>query len=350
MNPYDFVPTDFSQKPERRPPFTHEKFQGKAGRIECRLTAETPIFIPENREKQEEFAQEPINFITRNDLPIIPGSSLKGLLRNLVETIGNGCYLLFDGTYERRRIDYSKKLPEGFHRCENAKNLCIACRMFGMLERGQVFSGNVSVSDAVTQRGRYFEHEPIYTKPLMEPKPRHQAFYLDRQGNIAGRKFYFHHHGQIQGDVKKTPYNQHICPLNSGSQFEFTIDFYNIQEDELALLLYAISLEPTMRHKIGLAKPVGFGSVKIEITAIALIDYQQRYRRHTAPEQLISEERRNYINARIARYITGEEANSPTMTALRRIWNWNAEDDTRYVYPAQSWFKSNSQMRLSEIA
>ncbi len=349
MNPYDFVPTDFGANPVRRAPLTHEKFQGKAGRIECRLTAETPIFIPESRERQEEFQDAPQNFITRNGVPIIPGSSLKGLLRNLVETVGNGCYLLFDEAYERRRFDYSGKLPQPFHKCTNAQLLCIACRMFGMLERRAVFQGNVSVSDALTASGRYSKHAPMYTKPLMGPKPRHKAFYLnDTQNHIAGRKFYFHSQ-QIRQDTRKTPYNQYICPLNPDSQFTFTVDFHNIQDDELAVLLYALALEPTMRHKIGLAKPVGLGSVKIEIATIELIDYQQRYRKQAAPQKLTGADCQTYVDSRIAAYTQGAQANTPTMQALRRIWNWNPEDDTQYAYPPQSWFKANSQTRLHEL-
>ena len=41
--------------------------------------------------------------------------------------------------------------------------------------------------------------------------------------------------------------------------------------DELAALLYALVLEPEMRHKIGLAKPVGLGSVRIEARELTLI-------------------------------------------------------------------------------
>lgn len=350
MNPYAFVPTDFSKPPQRSKPLTHEKFQGRAGRIECRLTAETPIFIPENRERLEEFEHEPQTFITRSGLPVIPGSSLKGLLRSLVETVGNGCYLLFDGKYERRRTDYSRKLPEAFHNCSKLEELCIACRMFGMLERRKVLLGNVSVSDARTRPGEYTEHDPIYTKPLMTPKPRHQAFYLNEHGQIAGRKFYFHSPNQIQTDTRKTPYNQHICPLNPGSRFTFTVDFQNIRDAELAVLLYALVLEQNppkreMRHKIGLAKPVGLGSVKIEITKISLIDYQRRYTTSAAPDELTGRDCEAYLAEQLAPLAADD---SDTLTALRTIWAWKPDDDTRYVYPGQSWFRANSAAPLEQ--
>ena len=58
--------------------------------------------------------------------------------------------------------------------------------------------GKVSFNDAVEIK--ICEHPAIYTIALMEPKPRHQAFYLDpiQVQHIAGRKFYFHQPGEIQ--------------------------------------------------------------------------------------------------------------------------------------------------------
>jgi len=341
MNPYDFVPIDFQRKPERREPLTHEKFQGKAGRITCQLTAETPIFIPEAE------AQDPKPFITRNGLPIIPGSSLKGLLRNLVETVANGCFLLFDGKYERYRVDYTKKLPRDFRRCRSNRELCIACRMFGMLERRDVFLGNVSISDAMTKSGQYTAHRPIYTTTLMGPKPRHRAFYLDPSGQyIAGRKFYFHSPNKIYTDRSKTPYNQHICPLDKGSIFTFTVDFRNLQDDELSALLYAVVLEPGMRHKTGLAKPLGLGSVKIEIENITLIDYQRRYTDQAAPDELTGSVCEAYISDKIVPFINN--TTSDTLNALRRIWKWDPKDRTSYVYPNQSWFRTHSRDSINK--
>jgi CRISPR/Cas system CSM-associated protein Csm3 (group 7 of RAMP superfamily) len=348
MNPYDFVPIDFTTSPKRRPPLLHDKFQELSGRIDCQLTAETSIFIPETE------SPEPKQFITRNDIPIIPGSSLKGMLRNLVETIGSGCFVLFDEMYERRRVDYGKYLPKSFRKCDSLEKLCIACRMFGMLERGEVFLGNVSVSDATTEPGRYTQSPPIYTKALMEPKPRHQAFYLrkvqkpgstEARTYLAGRKFYFHS-PRVLTDTSKTKYNQHICPLAKGSVFTFTVDFTNLSNDELPVLLYALALEPTMRHKIGLAKPLGLGSVKIEIKQIILIDYKQRYTTQAAPQELTGTACDDYIKEKIAQFTNNKQ--SETLNALRRIWKWDPQDRTIYAYPDQGWFRKHSQVSVGK--
>ena len=340
MNPYDFVPIDFSKPPERREPVLHHKFDGKAGKIECRLTTETAIFIPAN------IPAQPKRFITRNGLPIIPGSSLKGLCRNLVETVVNGCFLLFDGSYEKHLVDYTGKLPKAFHKCTSNGSLCIACRMFGMLEHGEVFWGNVSISDAVTEPDSYSEHEPIYTAAMMGPKPRHETFYLDpSKKHIAGRKFYFHSPNHLYTHHSKTLYNEYIRPLNAGSVFTFAVGFTNLRDNELAALLYALVLEPTMRHKIGLAKPAGLGSVKIEIMKMTLIDYHQRYTMQAASE-LTGISCESYILKKIASFKNNET--SDTLRALRRIWKWNPDDHTSYVYPDHAWFESHSQVPLSK--
>ena len=137
-----------------------------------------------------------------------------------METVGNGCFLLFDGLYESKNIDYNSKLPKEFKKC-NTADLCIACRMFGRIpDRGDnsnLHLGNVSFYDAVEVK--ICEHQSIYTIALMGPKPRHQAFYLDStstQQRIAGRKFYFHQPGGIQTESRDSGYNQHIKPIDKG--------------------------------------------------------------------------------------------------------------------------------------
>ncbi|RMG96647.1 MAG: hypothetical protein D6706_09905, partial [Chloroflexi bacterium] len=125
MNPYDFVPVDWNSPPQRRAPTPHHKFTGVSGRIEGTITAETPLLIrkPGGDDKRLQF------MTNRNGKNIIPGSSLKGMIRNLVETIGNGCFKLFDGEYKDKQwqVSLSDKLPEDFRECNRRDNLCIGC-------------------------------------------------------------------------------------------------------------------------------------------------------------------------------------------------------------------------------
>ncbi len=43
-------------------------------------------------------------------------------------------------------------------------------------------------------------------------------------------------------------------------------------------MLFAIQLQPDMRHKIGYGKPLGLGSVQLTATNLQLVDYANRYK------------------------------------------------------------------------
>src|SRR5712692_9923062 len=228
MNPYDFVRIDWTREPERHLPVLHHRLVGRdtlqlyAGHIEVDIDSETPLFIldphsnPHNPTRAATFIQN-----QQGDY-VLPGSSLKGLLRCLVETLGNGCLTLFDGRY--RDQNYERKITPSFSRCDRNTQLCVACRTFGMLGRrsGGVFLGKVNIGDACVSANQAPKYKPIYTAILGEPKPRHRAFYLDEmEEHIAGRKFYFHHDTEpltARGLIPsgKGYMNQHIQPLNKG--------------------------------------------------------------------------------------------------------------------------------------
>ncbi|MFX0139781.1 MAG: RAMP superfamily CRISPR-associated protein [Candidatus Hodarchaeota archaeon] len=267
MNPYDFVRTDWTKPPERRGPIFHHKFDGVSGKIECQLIAETLIFIPTSELDQ---SSRGIFSTHRNEYGMldsgayfIPGSSLKGLFRSLVEVVGNGCYSIFDGKYEKDKVYYVDKISTDFKKCENLNSLCIGCRLFGFLKVNKVYKGLVQISDADFIAGE--EYGKFILHSIGGPNPRHDAFYLDeKKEQLSGRKFYFHSMKQLSG--QEGDFNAPtIYPLKAGALFHFNIHFNNLTQSELDTLLYAIVLEENMRHKIGYAKPFGFGSVKIEI-------------------------------------------------------------------------------------
>lgn len=330
MNPYDFVRIDWSQSIERRPAAKPYRFQGKSGRVQGTITTLTPLFIGSDRQQ----TIEP-HITNGNKEAIIPGTSLKGLIRSLVETIGLGCWWLFKGGSGGR-------LPHPFRQCKNHKELCVACRMFGLIQGNTLLLGNVGFEDAICAECIF--DDPMYTPILMNPKPKH-PWYQDNQGNVVGRKFYFHNTRTRKGR-KQTPHNRHITPVAPENTFTFSAQFTNLGDDELCLLLYALQLESTMRHKIGYAKPAGLGSVQIELTRLELIDYAQRY---TTPNQgkttYTGDALQKYVTPRIARYT--ENQTSDTLNDLRRIWKWPPPEDVVYGYPTRRWFDENSDKPIS---
>ena len=351
MNPYDFVRINWNTGVKRDSPVPHNSFSGISGQIHGTITTLKPFFIPES------VVRSPRHYLVNGKLEaIIPGSSLKGLIRSLVETIGPGCWWLFDGTYDK--LDYKNKLPRAFHQCpDRSGNLCIACRMFGLIQQGgdMLHQGYVGFNDAVCAKPT--EHPAIYTIILGGPKPRHGEFYLDSTGkNVAGRKYYFHQStppvdakGWLPkgAPLERPAQNTYIKPVGPESIFDFSAHFNNLSQDDLHLLLYALVLEPNMRHQIGYAKPAGLGSVQIHLTRLETIDYTQRYSTANGGKTIYKEgELQNYLQRATSPFV--RDAASITLQDLRRIWAWPGRDDIQY--PGWQWFQdpNNAQKDLSQ--
>ncbi len=109
-----------------------------------------------------------------------------------------------------------------------------------------------------------------------------------------GRKFYVNHHvsqnaspAQVDEAIIKRASAQNVekphlhcavTPLKTECVFEFHIDFDNLTDWELGLLLYSLEPSPGYLHKMGFAKPLGFGSVDISVESLQLVDRQNCYR------------------------------------------------------------------------
>jgi len=99
-----------------------------------------------------------------------------------------------------------------------------------------------------------------------------------------GRKWYLHareEKGMRTGathhpDESKKQKNL-VEPISAGQRFFFHLDFYNLTNHELGLLLYALEPDTTFHHKLGMGKPLGLGSVKIEVLSFCRIDRSRRY-------------------------------------------------------------------------
>jgi CRISPR/Cas system CSM-associated protein Csm3 (group 7 of RAMP superfamily) len=397
MNPYDFVPLDFDNPPERKLPVWHHVLARPAshptrlysGSLVVHIRAETPIFIgssgplvedPDNPEKliRYQVGQNPDepgeHICDKAGNYIIPGTALKGLLRSVVETLCRGC-LTGSRQYwdsRARKMIQSHEMPNDFFACDNNESLCVACRLFGMMQTGQsrakIFLGKVNIGNAQASKQTLTFHDPIYTAVLATPNPDHSAFYYDGD-TIAGRKFYFHHHGRIltekalipvssQGkDSDKRKYrNLYIKPLDTGTEFEARIDFTNLEADELAALLFAITLLSDMRHKIGYGKPIGLGSIKMSATKLSLVDYSKRYtsiHANRGISRYAGDELSRLLERQMASFDTGVHAawkqfdSLPSLPHLQRIWQWPPDNTVVYCYPSLEWFDKNPTAPIS---
>jgi RAMP superfamily protein len=360
MNPYDFV--RLPDRVVRESVLTHEMLRGRSGRIRCSLTAITPIFIPETQ------AGGGTQFITARynggDFPVIPGSSLKGVVRCVAEAVSQSCIGLSAQLFERGAVreEYRGAITKDFATCDVGERLCPACRLFGMVSRNSHFLGKVSFGEARTTPQDFKRGTTVTLKPLMEPKPRHSAFYLPT-GKVAGRKFYFHHVGALKTASQPTTFTKTLTPLegldqagNPQTVLEFDVTFSNLTDYEYSLLLFSLILTDDMRHKVGGGKPLGLGTSRIEVTELWELDTTQRYRGLGA----------RALDAGLGRVQTGTDllshllkltepfisAPSPSVLDLQRIWRYPPAksptgEPVDYTYPDQKWFAENSSTPIS---
>jgi CRISPR/Cas system CSM-associated protein Csm3 (group 7 of RAMP superfamily) len=331
--------------------------------MRCRLTAITPIFIPMTQ------IGGALQFITARysggDLPVIPGSSLKGVIRSVAEAVSESCIGVSGELFHKEGIDavYRGALSPAFVTCKEPAALCPACRLFGMVSRKSHFRSKVAFSDGRTEPGKFKMGTPIILKPLMEPKPHHTAFYRPK-GKIAGRKFYFHHCGSPKTAGQATEFTKTVTPLEGGvdekgnprTVFEFEVSFASLTEEEYSILLFALVLTEEMRHKVGGAKPLGLGTVRIEITELRLMNPQQRYKglstlcTASSSTVLTGNALQDHIK-KFIRPIVVSESNS--LCDLEAIWQYppasdNAGEPEDYRYPGQDWFAENSDTPIED--
>ncbi|MCR4289372.1 MAG: RAMP superfamily CRISPR-associated protein [Candidatus Scalindua sp.] len=351
-NPYRLIPVE--KVSNKKAPITDEKFKERSGILKCTLKNLTPLFVGKNRNNER-------YFLTKNGNPIIPGTSLKGMFRSLAEVVGNGCYC----------VD-TKEVPDGYERCKKIKQLCAPCRMFGMMEKGQnskVHKGNVSISDGdLLEKGDTVDLMIL----LSNCGTRHEPFYRSQNtGELdwKSRKLYFH---QPKRKTDVLPLSEYlrkranpIEALLPGHVFTFDIQFTNLSQEELDLLIYVVALEDNvevellasgieklrgpLRHKIGHGKPLGLGSCEITISEILFIDTSSNRFKSIAIKQspiLKNEALKKEIEQRTLKHRNDQ---SLIMKQFRKMMIWDENDPRDFHYPDYNWFKDNSQRELKEI-
>ena len=347
-NPYRWVAVS-DQPVERRTPRHHHNLSGLAGRLWCDIEALTPLLIGDGEGR----------FVRRGGIPYLPATSLKGAIRSLAEVVGNAA------------VPFPSANVDGRHRLEGAPTgpqVDIAARMFGHLHGRDVFAGLVCFSDApVTGESPPLNLWPRYEVAVGQPKPQHRAFY---PGNDR-RKFY-HHRPTAQ---KLTPphagitQTDHVQPAPPGTRFRFTVDFENLGEEELDLLLYCLILEEQavvnlspaalgrsadesgetlrgpLRHKIGGAKPHGAGSVHIRIKELRLCaDRVARYRGRESAAVLQGGSLASEVDRRTEPFRIRRDR---TMQELRAMLIYHPDDQrTPIGYPTYGWFRAGAQTPL----
>jgi len=254
--PYAFVEIAPLSRDDRQFPKGHERYHpGTAsGRLEATLVVATPLHVSSGRMRMRKGQQPPlVKELTRvNGQPCVPASTLKGVVRSVVEAITRSCVRI-----TRAR---SNQLPRGAAECRDKGNLCLACRMFGALG----FEGHVRFGDAVLREGSV----GVTRMPaLYAPRKRTRAYYAGNE--VKGRKFY--KHGQ-----PVTKANTPVEVLTPESQLGVTIRFENLTPGEVGVLLTALGLgEQQLVLKFGGGKPACYGSAVVSLNDLQVWENAQ---------------------------------------------------------------------------
>jgi CRISPR-associated protein (TIGR03986 family) len=139
--------------------------------------------------------------------------------------------------------------------------------------------------------GGYKELKEIFTI-LGGPKPttyqhylaqpneniRHIRHYDSNGARLRGFKRYWHkqHSEAPRADEEQKNVATYFRPIKVEGHFNAEIRFENLSAAELGALIFVLNLPANLRHQLGMAKPYGFGRVKIS-AALELLDLEKRH-------------------------------------------------------------------------
>lgn len=298
LHPFIFVPFLTTLDREEWDIFSapgHARFQPNhlSGTLQCSLVTVTKLCLKTNFQ----------SLAQRDEAPYIPGSSIKGMVRNVMQVLGEGCAGRQFADKKMEEVEQVNKFKLNLGHMEpcTPQSACMTCQLFGYswkkpsgdssathINDAEPFgwAGKVCFldSDPIAQwsttdwvplnRGAYRVENWPKARPT-DHGPRHLAFYFpDGAGKSAGWKVYRHAHNIREVD-ESAGFGSDHC-VRGGTVFRFGVQFENLTPEEYATFCLALTLKHAcpehqgdrtvnLVHKIGYGKGVGLGSCEISI-------------------------------------------------------------------------------------
>ncbi|CZE46832.1 TIGR03986 family type III CRISPR-associated RAMP protein [Campylobacter geochelonis] len=177
------------------------------------------------------------------------------------------------------KIMYKHSRSKGVKQDYKNQKLDLAQTIFGFVDKAsnKALKGRVYFSHFKAKKPKECE---VKKETLASPKASYYPTYIKQNGNevktymdddfeISGRKRYPIHKDDKpfsnEGDSENT--QTKFIPLEKGSKFKGKLRYHNLKKCELGAVLSALTFHdtPNAYHNIGLAKPLGYGKVKITI-------------------------------------------------------------------------------------
>jgi CRISPR-associated protein (TIGR03986 family) len=127
--------------------------------------------------------------------------------------------------------------------------------------------------DAGYTQGKGLRGRKVYPHHRGLPAGHWQGSMADRTRQPAGRHFQEHRRPQLNGQEQRDNQNRSIHGwVKPGTTFTFDLHVTNLSRVELGALLWLLSLPGDHFHRLGGGKPLGFGSVRLDIAGATLHD------------------------------------------------------------------------------
>ncbi len=197
------------------------------------------------------------------------------------------------------------------------QKLTVAEQLLGFVENKgtRALAGRIrpSIGVPASNQGSLLHSGWVDLQVLNSPKPPSPALYFRNKNGqgayikksdlnkgahtIHGRKMYLHaqnaaaktnpadpqwsmHPNNVNGGTLNNV-RVKVKPILAEKKFWFHLDFENLSPLELGLLCYALQPNGAFHHKLGMGKPLGLGTVKIEPQALLFINRHERYSKDT---------------------------------------------------------------------
>lgn len=291
LNEFVFVP-DWADDVSQDIPFP----DGEDGYIEVTWKNVSPLCVRDASGADGENYSMHVKMSDGSRLYFIPGSSLRGMLRNTLSIMSFGRLSQYDDIcYEKKKKKNTDQklrkysVKDFIYRVQEKKKNFehdLVDVMFGWVDDDSSLKGRVQIGNAFSSRPLRDEELCSEVRGVLgTPKPSFYPLYLKQDekpyktystegATISGTKRYRIHKGgsvttlpQGNGNIKTL---SQINPVPAGQTFKMRIVVHNMRKMEIGALLSAITFNHTQGtyHNIGSAK--GFGYGKMECVDLSL--------------------------------------------------------------------------------
>jgi CRISPR/Cas system CSM-associated protein Csm3 (group 7 of RAMP superfamily) len=371
--PYIFVPLQPVERYERIGQNARLRSNLVSGILSFECLVVTPLHIGNGklRVSSAENSDELVMLhptVSYKGNPVIPGSSFKGMLRSVYETLTNSCMVF---SPSKKNGDLKKGMPQSMQEtCQSNKEACAACTVFGSLGwRGKIRIPDLELEEGTVEeiyiptlkspftdypknnkdRGNarlYYAHEendsldPEHRRPQphfgdMDKADFYKKFGWNKALNTIcfyGRKFY--KLNIVKPQAGQPNAWRKVQVVTARSVFRGKIIIEGLSEWEWGTLLIALGFgHDNWHHQLGQGKPAYYGTVKLQE-----FFFQPVTRFGKSKQNEIGHDNlRNIANSTINSLTTSQQASLQAMVSL--FCNLNAgsawkeiEGNTDHLY------------------